>query len=36
MLLNRLFSLVFSNQRPWRLALTQALLLPAPVEWIGP
>jgi hypothetical protein len=27
--------LVFSNQRPWRLALTQALPLPAPVEWIG-
>ncbi|MEA5414147.1 AAA family ATPase [Synechococcus sp. BA-132 BA5] len=22
-------------RRPWRLALTQALLLPAPVEWIG-
>jgi hypothetical protein len=22
-------------RRPWRLAITQALLLPAPVEWIG-
>ena len=22
-------------RRPWRLALTQALVLPAPVEWIG-
>ena len=22
-------------RRPWRLALTQALLVPAPVEWIG-
>ena len=22
-------------RRPWRLALTQGLLLPAPVEWIG-
>jgi predicted kinase len=22
-------------RRPWRLALTQALLLPAPLEWIG-
>ena len=29
-----MFSLVFSNHRPWRLVLTQALLLPAPVEWI--
>jgi hypothetical protein len=22
-------------RRPWRLAITQALSLPAPVEWIG-
>ena len=23
-------------RRPWRLAITQSLSLPAPVEWIGP